>query len=101
MIKSEYLALALIAGIALGTFFFGGLWLTVKQAIVSKHPALWFLGSSLFRTGLVLIGFYYVAQGSWQRLLISVFGFIAARFLVIWLTRSVELKHILINKAEQ
>ena len=98
--KTEYIVLAFIAGIALGTLFFGGLWITVKKAVASNYAALWFLGSSLLRTGLVLTGFYYVAQGSWQRLLISVLGFIAARFLVIWLTKSIEQKHILLNKAE-
>ena len=101
MIKSEYMAMAFIAGILLGIVFFGGLWFTVKKAVVSSYAALWFLASSLVRTGFVLVGFYYVAQGNWQRLLICVFGFIAARFLVIRLTKSFEQKHILINTAEQ
>ena len=101
MIKAEYMALAFIAGIGLGTFFFGGLWFTVKQALASRYSALWFLGSSLVRTALVLIGFYFVAQGSWQMLTISVVGFIAGRSLVIRITKSFEQKHISINKAAQ
>jgi F1F0 ATPase subunit 2 len=101
MIKAEYMALAFIAGIVLGIFFFGGLWFTVKQALGSRYSALWFLGSSMVRTALVLIGFYFVAQGSWQMLTISVVGFIAGRFLVIQITKTFERKHISLNKAEQ
>src|SRR5271165_4378303 len=100
MIKSEYMALAFITGILLGTLFFGGLWLTVKKAVASKNPALWFLASSLVRTGIVLTGFYYVANGNWQRLVICLTGFIAARFLVLWRTKSFEQKHLQLNKAE-
>ena len=94
MIKSEYMLLAFIAGLVLGTLFFGGLWLTVKKAVASKNTALWFLGSSFLRVSVVLIGFYYIGQGDWQRLLICAFGFIAARFVVMRVTRSVEQKHI-------
>lgn len=94
MIKSEYLLLAFIAGIVLGTLFFGGLWLTVKKAVGSKNTALWFLGSSFLRVSMVLIGFYFIGQGNWQRLLICVFGFIAARFLVMRVTRFIEQKQI-------
>lgn len=90
MIKPEYLLLAFIAGVVLGTLFFGGLWLTVKKAVASKNTALWFLGSSFLRVSMVFIGFYYVGQGNWQRLLICAFGFIAARFIVIRATRSIE-----------
>jgi F1F0 ATPase subunit 2 len=94
MIKSEYMILAFIAGLVLGTLFFGGLWLTVKKAVESKNTTLWFLGSSFLRVSIVLVGFYYIGQGNWQRLLICVFGFIAARFLVIRVTRSIEDKQI-------
>lgn len=101
MINSEYITLAFIAGIGLGALFFGGLWFTVKNALTSNYSAIWFLASSLVRTGLVLIGFYYIARGSWQGLLICVLGFIATRFLVIWITKSFKQKHILLNKTDQ
>ena len=65
-----FMVLAFITGIVLGILFFYGLWLTVKKAVLSKLPALWFLGSFLIRTGITLGGFYYIAQGNWQRLLI-------------------------------
>jgi F1F0 ATPase subunit 2 len=100
MIKSEYMVMAFIAGIVLGTVFFGGLWLTVKKAVAAASPALWFLASSLIRTGIVLTGFYYVTNGDWQRLVICLLGFIAARFMVIRLTKSHEQKHVQLNKAD-
>jgi F1F0 ATPase subunit 2 len=81
---------AIIVGLILGILFFGGLWLTVKKALGTTYAPLWFLGSSLLRTAIVLTGFYYIAQGNLPRLLLGVAGFIAARFLVVRLTRSTE-----------
>ena len=77
------LALALFAGALLGTFFFGGLWWTVQKAITSRMPALWFVGSLLLRTGVILAGFYFVAQNHWSRLVMCLLGFLIARFLVV------------------
>jgi len=82
------LAAALIAGILLGAIFFGGLWWTVRKGVTAKIPALWFLGSSLLRTIIILTGFYFVARGDWKKLLVCLLGFIMARFLVLRLTRS-------------
>ena len=76
-------ALALLAGALLGAFFFGGLWWTVQKGVVSDRPALWFLGSLLLRTGVVLAGFYFVSQGHWSRLLACLLGFLIARVLVV------------------
>jgi F1F0 ATPase subunit 2 len=68
--------------------FFGGLWWTVRQAVFAKSPALWFLGSMLLRMTLVLAGFYFIGGGDWQRLVLSLLGFIIARFIVMRLTRT-------------
>jgi len=86
--------LALAAGLLLGAVFFGGLWWTVRKGVSSKNPALWFLGSFLLRISLVLLGFYFVGRGDWQRLMASLLGFIIARFCVMRLTRTpVEHSH--------
>jgi F1F0 ATPase subunit 2 len=77
-----FMVLAFTGGIALGILFFYGLWLTVRKAVASGNPALWFLGSSVARTVIALGGFYFIARGSWQRLLICVAGFITARYIV-------------------
>ncbi len=93
------LASALVAGVLLGAFFFGGLWWTVRKAVSSKQPALWFFGSMLLRTGIVLSGFYFVSGGDWKRLLASLLGFIIARLIVTRLTRVVQQPGQLAQKA--
>ncbi len=87
MIDALDLAFALAAGILLGTIFFGGLWWTVRKGVTAKHPALWFLGSMLLRTGIALLGFYFVMGDDWMKLLAGLLGFIVARLIVIRLTR--------------
>ncbi len=82
------LAAALIAGIMLGAFFFAGLWWTVRKGMASERVALWFIGSMLLRTGVVVLGFYFVLGDDWRRLVAGLLGFVAARLIVIWLTRS-------------
>ena len=82
------LTLALAAGLLLGAIFFGGLWWTVRKGVLSKSPALWFLGSMLLRMSIVLAGFYFVGRGNWQRLVTCLLGFIIARFIVRRLTRT-------------
>jgi F1F0 ATPase subunit 2 len=82
------LAPPLTAGLLLGLFFFGGLWWTVSRGVSVRRPALWFLGSLLVRTGVTLGGFYFAARDSWQRWLLCLLGFVLARIVVQWLTRS-------------
>jgi len=77
------LGLALIAGAVLGALFFGGLWWTVQKGATSERPAVWFLGSLLLRTALILAGFYFVSQGHWSRLVACLFGFLIARVIVV------------------
>ncbi len=90
--------LAFVAGIALGVIFFGGLWFTVKKLITAKVPALWMVGSFILRVGMVLLGFYFIGAGNWQRLLICLLGFIAARFIVIHFTKAIDAKQLQLKK---
>jgi len=82
--------LALAAGMALGAAFFGGLWWTVHRGIAASQPALWFVGSLLLRTVMVLAGFLFVSGGDWRRLVACVVGFAVARPIVTRLTRPTE-----------
>lgn len=84
------LVLAWLAGGALGAFFFGGLWWTVRKSLTSARPALWVFGSLLLRMGVTMTGFYFVTGGDWQRLLSCLVGFVMARQLVTRLTRLPE-----------
>ena len=86
-------ALAWVAGLMLGAFFFGGLWWTVRRGVSSHRPALWFLLSSLLRTGLLLVGLFFVAGHHWERLVAALLGFVIARFIVMRLTAPLVENH--------
>lgn len=92
-----YKVLVFMAGLIMGVFFFGGLWLTVKNTLMSKTPELWILGSFVFRMGITIFGFYYVASDNWQRLLICMLGFVVARFAIIRITKTSEEKQVLLK----
>jgi F1F0 ATPase subunit 2 len=83
MNSSLALLLSGIAGVALGVVFFGGLWWTVRKAVTSGQPALWFFGSVLLRMAIALAGFYFVSDGHWERLLACLLGFVIARFILM------------------
>jgi F1F0 ATPase subunit 2 len=70
---------ALLAGLLLGAFFFGGLWWTIKKGFSAKIPALWFLLSGVTRTLIVIAGFYYVGNGNWKLMLSCFVGFFIVR----------------------
>ena len=88
MNEALILVLAWAAGGVLGAVFFGGLWWTVRKGVSSKKAALWFIVSLVLRMSLALIGFYVIAAGHWERLLLCLLGFVTARLVVTWLTRA-------------
>ena len=81
------LALAWMAGGALGVIFFGGLWWTVRKGVFSSQPASWFMVSLLLRMGITLAGFYFIGRGDWKRMVLSLVGFVMARLVVTRMTR--------------
>lgn len=74
---------AFVTGLGIGLFYFGGLWLTMRQLSVTRRPVLLMIGSFLGRTALCLLGFYLVAAGQWERLLVSILGFLIMRFFLV------------------
>jgi F1F0 ATPase subunit 2 len=82
--RSDVIALAPVfaVGIGLGALFFGGLWWTVRRVLVARLPAVWLIGSFVARTALVLAGFISVGGNQWQRWLVVLAGFIAARVVI-------------------
>ena len=86
MSEAPTLMLSGVAGIALGAFFFGGLWWTVRKGLSSGEPALWFFPSSVLRTAVAVAGFYFVSGGQWARVVACLFGFFIANRLVVWLS---------------
>jgi len=82
------LVLAWGAGMGLGLFYFGGLWLTVRQLPTRRYSVPLFLGSFVGRTAVVLAGFYFVMDGRWERVLACLAGFIMVRQLLVSRLRS-------------
>ena len=74
--------LRLLAGAALGIFFYMGLWVTVRALLTTRHPTLLTLGSFLIRTLVVLAGFLFLMKGRWQYALTCVTGFMMGRVAV-------------------
>lgn len=67
------------AGIVIGIFFYGGLWLTVRALITSRHPVLLSLASFWTRTVIALAGILLAAQGRWQGAVACLAGFALGR----------------------
>lgn len=88
MTETLLLLLALTGGLLLGVFFYGGLWWTVRKGLASPRPALWFSASFLLRTGIALGGMYAFSCGRWQRLLVCLLGFLAARLFAMRLSKT-------------
>lgn len=75
------------AGAGLGTFYFLGLWWTVRKLPTARTPALWTVISFVVRSGVVLAGFYGVMAGRWENIMACLAGFILIR---LWLVRRLK-----------
>jgi len=82
---------AVLAGVLLGVASslaaFGG---PSRKTLSSTQAGLWFSGSFLVRTAVVLVGFYFVGQGDWRRITGCIAGFLGARLCVVRATRLKE-----------
>jgi len=70
-------------GIAAGTFYFGGLWWTVKKLPGAHRPEFLSLASFLLRAVVILTVFYAATQGKWDRLIFCLVGFSLARLVLL------------------
>jgi F1F0 ATPase subunit 2 len=82
-VTSLSLAAALLAGIGIGLWYFGGLWFTVHRLPATRHRVLLLLGSFVTRALTSVWGFHVVMQGSGARLLAIFIGFFAVRTLLV------------------
>ncbi len=80
---SMHILLAFTFGFAIGIFYFSCLWITVKQLPTIQQPILLIIGSLIGRLSIAIFGFYLVMDGSWERLLIALLGFVLARSILI------------------
>jgi len=81
------LAVALATGLAVGLFYFGGLWLTVRRLSDAKRPHVWALVSFAARTVVAVAAVGLMAWlGGWQTLAACMAGFIAMRLVTarVW-----------------
>ena len=84
MTDAVSLAVALAAGVAAGTVYFAGLWMTVRALPASRHPALVTFASFVFRLALALACFLaLVRTGGWTPTVTGLAGFLLARTLFV------------------
>lgn len=84
---AELLA-AVCLGVALGSLYFGGLWLSVRRAPHWQHPGLGMAASLFLRLALVGLGLYWLADGHWQRYAAALPGLLLARW---WWIRRIRI----------
>lgn len=82
------LVLAAPAGIALGLFYFGGLWWTVRGLHRSARPGLLLVASFVVRLGLVAAALYFLVRDQWQAAPVFLVGFVATRSFLVRRWRS-------------
>ena len=78
-----HLSMAFTAGLGLGAFFFGTLWMTVRRLPGARRPWLLSLGSFWVRLIVTLPGFYFAAQGRGENLALCLLGFFFMRRLLV------------------
>jgi F1F0 ATPase subunit 2 len=71
------------AGMVLGCFYFAVLRQTVRRLPETAHPARLLLTSLLIRMGFVLPAFYLLMAGRWERIAVTLGGFVVAREILI------------------
>lgn len=76
-------ALSLAGGVALGAVYFAALWWSVCLLPRTRHPQLLLLVSFGVRMALVLLGFYLVMNGRWERAVACLIGFLMARTVML------------------
>jgi F1F0 ATPase subunit 2 len=79
VIRFVSVIVGLIAGLLLGTVFFGGLWWTVRRGLTATTPAVWFGLSALARMAAVICGLYYCARVGLPSLIACLCGLLIAR----------------------
>ena len=77
------LLVQLCAGIFIGLFYFGGLWLTLDKMTECGRWGLWLVASFLLRSTMVVFAFWLLAGGDWRRILALAAGFTLVRLLAV------------------
>ncbi len=68
---------------ALGAFFSLNLWTSVRRMTDEHTPWYIMYGNFILRMGVVVIGFYLVMAGHWERMLAALLGFVLMREILV------------------
>ncbi len=71
------------AGVMIGIFYFGGLWLTLNKLTGAKRWVFWLGAGFLVRSSITMTAFWFLAAGDWQRIVALATGFTIVRFFSI------------------
>lgn len=77
------LAPALLAGIAVGLFYFGVMWATISSLQTARSPGVLLFVSYAGRLVVAVGAFYRIAAGQGPRLVAALIGFVLARLVLI------------------
>ena len=84
MMEMSTIAGAVVVGVVLGVFYFGGLWLTVRRMSTARHPLSLYFSSLIIRLAVVLAACYcLLIHYDWPLLVASVTGLGAIRIVLI------------------
>ena len=83
MNKTYYIVFAFAVGIALGAFFSLNLWSSVQRMTDEKSPWYILYGGFMLRISIVLLGFYLVMDGHWERMIAALGGFVLMREILV------------------
>ena len=70
-----YLIVAFAAGLVLGAFYLGTLWLVLQRLHRARHPGIWIMGSAACRVGLLLTAWYWISGGKLDGLIACLLAF--------------------------
>lgn len=74
---------SLFFGFTLGIFYFGSLWITVRELPTTALPIQLIIGSYIGRLVIAGFGFYLIMNGHWERGIFAVIGCILARTFLV------------------
>ncbi|MGD0819579.1 MAG: ATP synthase subunit I [Desulfomonilia bacterium] len=78
-----YLVFTFGAGMALGAFFSLNLWSSVRRMTDEQTPWYFMYSSFMLRILVVVLGFYLVMAGRWERLVAAFLGFVLVREIMV------------------
>lgn len=77
------LGLSFIWGAALGLFYFGGLWITLKHISRANRPKSWLGLSFVIRISFIMIGFWAIIRKDPAAFILTILAFFITRFILM------------------